>query len=289
MSSSPTEQGVTEMRIKATIARTLAVGAALAVTAGLSLAPSSSATPEATATPANHGPKPTVVLVHGAFADASSWNGEITDLERRGYPVIAAANPLRGVASDAAYLRVLIESVKSDVILVGHSYGGQVITNAALHEPNVKALVYIAAFLPEQGESAGQLATKFPGSTLGQTLQQVQLPGGVTDLYVKQDLFPKQFAADVPLAQARLMAATQRPIAASALDEPSGQPAWHTIPSWQLIPTADKNIPAKAQEFMGQRAHAHTVEIKGASHAVLVSQPHAVSDLIIAAANATTR
>jgi pimeloyl-ACP methyl ester carboxylesterase len=277
------------MRIKATIARTLAVGATLAVTAALSLAPSSSATPAAPSVPDNHGPKPTVLLVHGAFADASSWNGEITELERRGYPVIAAANPLRSVASDAAYIRALIESIKGPVILVGHSYGGQVISNAALNEPNVKALVYVAAFLPEKGESAADLSAKFPGSTLGDTLQPVTLPDGSTDLYVKQDLFPKQFAADVPLAQAKLMAATQRPITAAALNEASGEPAWHTIPSWSLIPTADKNIPLKAQEFMAQRAHAHTVEVKGASHAVLVSQPHAVSNLIIAAANATVR
>lgn len=274
------------MRIKATIARTLAVGVVLATTAALSLAPSSSATP---ATPDNHGTKPTVVLVHGAFADASSWNGEITDLERRGYPVIAAANPLRGVASDAAYIRALVESVKGPVILVGHSYGGQVISNAALHEPNVKALVYVAAFIPEQGESALALSNKFPGSTLGDTLQPVTLPDGNTDLYVKQDLFPKQFAADVPLAQAKLMAATQRPVAQAALTEGSGEPAWHTIPSWSIIPTADKNIPAQAQEWMAQRAHAHTVEIPGASHAVLVSHPQAVTAQIIAAATATVR
>jgi pimeloyl-ACP methyl ester carboxylesterase len=272
------------MRIKATIARTLAVGVALAATAALSLAPSSSATTGTAAAPDTKGPKPTVILVHGAFADASSWNGEIGELLRDGYKVIAPANPLRGVASDAAYIRSLIESVQGPVVLVGHSYGGQVITNAALGEKNVKALVYIAAFIPEKGESAGQLAGKFPGSTLGPTLQQLSTPGGVTDLYVKQDLFPQQFAADVPLSQAKLMAATQRPIAATALDEPSGEAAWHTIPSWSLIPTADKNIPAKAQEFMAQRAHAHTVEIKGASHAVLVSQPHAVTKLIESAA-----
>lgn len=116
------------------------------------------------------------------------------------------------------------------------------------------------------------------------TLQSVALPDGNTDLYVKQHLFPKQFAADVPLSQAKLMAATQRPVAQAALTEPSGDPAWHTIPSWSVIPTGDKNIPAKAQEFMAQRAHAHTVEIKGASHAVLVSQPHAVTKLIESAA-----
>jgi len=280
-------EGVTEMSIKATIARTLAIGAALTVTAGLALAPSSAATSDVAD---NHGgAKPTVILVHGAFADASSWNGEITELERRGYPVIAAANPLRSVATDAATIRGLIESVKGDVILVGHSYGGQVITNAALGEKNVKALVYVAAFLPEKGESALDLTNKFPGSTLAATIQTVALPDGNTDFYVKQDLFPKQFAADVPLSQAKLMAATQRPVTQAALTEGSGDAAWHTIPSWSIIPTGDKNIPVQAQEWMAQRAHAHTVEIKGASHAVLVSQPHAVTAQIIAAANATTR
>ncbi len=274
------------MTIRAGLTRTLALGATLAVTAALALTPSSSAAP---ATPDNHGPKPTVILVHGAFADASSWNGEITDLERRGYPVIAAANPLLGVASDAAAIRALIESVKGPVILVGHSYGGQVISNAALHEPNVKALVYVAAFIPEQGESALALSNKFPGSTLGDTLQSVALPDGNTDLYVKQDLFPKQFAADVPLSQAKLMAATQRPVTQAALTEGSGEPAWHTIPSWSIIPTGDKNIPPQAQEWMSQRANAHTVEIRGASHAVLVSHPQAVTAQIIAAATATVR
>ncbi|MEV4313105.1 alpha/beta hydrolase [Actinocrispum sp. NPDC049592] len=224
------------------------------------------------------------MLVHGAFADGSSWNGVISDLERRGYPVIAAANPLRAVAADSAAIKALIESVKGPVVLVGHSYGGQVISNAAVNEPNVKALVYIAGFLPERGESALDLSTKFPGSTLGDTLQQVKLPDGGIDLYVRQDLFPKQFAADVPLPQARLMAATQRPVTQAALTDPSGVPAWHTIKSWSLIPTADKNIPPAAQRFMAERAHAHTVEIPGASHAVLVSHPKAVANLIADAA-----
>ena len=270
------------MNIRAHLTRVLAIGAALTAAAVLTVAPASTAAPTADNTA---GPKPTIVLVHGAFADASSWNQEVAILERRGYPVIAAANPLRGVAEDAAYIRALLDSIKGPVVLVGHSYGGQVISNAALHEPNVKALVYIAAFIPEQGESALELSNKFPGSTLAPTLRQVALPGGGTDLYVKQDLFPEQFAADVPLAQAKLMAATQRPVTAAALSEASGEPAWHTIPSWSLIPTGDKNIPPAAQRWMSERAHAHTVEVPGASHAVLVSQPGIVANLIIAAAH----
>ncbi|MFI5736330.1 alpha/beta fold hydrolase [Kribbella sp. NPDC051587] len=270
------------MSVKSTITRALTAGAALAVTAATLLIPSSSAT--ATQESYSNGPKPTIVLVHGAFADASSWNGEIAELERRGYPVIAPPNPLRSVATDAASVRALVRSVKGPVVLVGHSYGGQVITQ--VNEPNVKALVYIAGFLPAQGESAFDLSNKFPGSTLGPTLQPVPLADGGTDLYVEQDLFWKQFAADVPRSQARLMAATQRPITDAALKDPSGAPAWAKIPSYSLIPTADKNIPPAAQEFMAKRAKAHTVIVKGASHAVLVSQPHKVTQLIIAAANA---
>jgi pimeloyl-ACP methyl ester carboxylesterase len=270
------------MTIRTRLARVAAVGFALTAIAALAPAPSSAAVDNAKADTAK--PKPTVVLVHGAFADTSSWNGVIDNLERRGYPVVAAANPLRGLASDSTSIKALLDSIKGPVVLVGHSYGGEVISNAALKEPNVKSLVYAAGFLPAQGETGLGLSNKFPGSTLGNTLQQVALPGGGTDLYVRQDLFPQQFAADVPNFQARLMAATQRPVTAAALNEPSGVPAWRTIPSWSLIPTSDKNIPPAAQRFMAKRARAHTVEIPGASHAVLVSHPNAVADLIVAAA-----
>jgi pimeloyl-ACP methyl ester carboxylesterase len=184
-----------------------------------------------------------VILVHGAFADSSSWNGVIADLTDRGFPVIAAANPLRGLSTDAATVRALVQSVDGAVVLVGHSYGGAVISNAAVDLPNVKALVYIAGFIPEHGESALELSNKFPGSTLGETLQTVVLPDGNTDFYVRQDLFRNQFAADVPAAQAGLMAATQRPVTEAALTEASAVPAWHDVPVWSLIPTGDKNIP----------------------------------------------
>ncbi|QRP44804.1 alpha/beta hydrolase [Amycolatopsis sp. FDAARGOS 1241] len=276
------------MRTRTRLTKIAAATVALAAAAVFAAVPSSAA-PQQKEAQGNHKVKPTIVLVHGAFADASSWNGEVERLERRGYSVIAAANPLRGVASDGAYIKALVDSVDGPVVLVGHSYGGSVISTAALNDPKVQALVYIAAFLPDQGESAGGLSAKFPGSTLGDTLQQVALPGGETDLYVKQDLFPKQFAADVPPAQARLMAVEQRPITAAALDEASGPGAWKNIPSWSLIPTGDKNIPPAAQEWMAQRARAHTVVVPGASHAVLVSRPDKVADIILSAAEATTK
>lgn len=240
---------------------------------------------DTTTRPAPH--KPTVVLVHGAFADSSSWNGVIEHLRRAGYPVIAPANPLRGLASDAAYVASVVQSVEGPVVLAGHSYGGAVISEAAAGEPNVKALVYIAAFIPEKGESALELSNKFPGSTLGEALNAVPFPladGGTgTDLYIRADTFHDQFAADVPQSVTDLMAATQRPIAASALEEAATAPAWHSIPSWSLVATADHNIPPASQRFMSERAKAHTVELD-ASHAVSVSQPGAVARLIEQAA-----
>ncbi|MGN9781428.1 alpha/beta fold hydrolase [Nonomuraea sp. ZG12] len=254
-----------------------AAPAASATTATNTTTAASAATPSTA--------KPTVVLVHGAFADASSWNGVAERLQRRGHTVIATANPLRGLASDAAYTADLLKSIKGPVVLAGHSYGGAVITNAARGNDNVKALVYVAAFLPESGESAADLAGKYPGSTLGETLHEVPLAGGGTDLYVQQSKFRKQFAHDVPARTARLMAATQRPITAAALNEASAAPAWKDIPSWALIPTGDKNIPAAAQHFMAKRADARAVvEVKDASHAVLVSRSDAVADLIERAA-----
>lgn len=186
------------------------------------------------------GTKPTIVLVHGAFAGSSSWNGVVAELSRRGYPVIAAANPLRGVASDGADIAALARSVQGPVVLVGHSYGGAVISAAANGLANVKALVFVAAFAPDQGESALDLTGKFPGSTLPPTLAApIKLADGGEDLYVQQDKFPLQFAADVPLPQARTMAATQRPVKASALSEPAPAPAWKSLPSWAIYGTGD--------------------------------------------------
>ncbi|MFF0726153.1 alpha/beta fold hydrolase [Streptomyces sp. NPDC004134] len=235
--------------------------------------------------------QPTVVLVHGAFADGSSWNGVVDKLKRAGHPVLAPANPLRGLRSDAAYLRDVLDGVEGPVVLAGHSYGGSVISEAAAGDDKVKALVYVAAFLPDEGESAAELSGKFPGSTLGETLKEVPtaLPGGaaVTDLYIDQDKFHGQFAADVPPATARRMAATQRPITSAALGEGAGAAAWRTVPSWALLTTEDKNIPVAAQRFMAERAEARTVTLD-ASHAVTVSRPDAVADLIEEAAKSVS-
>jgi pimeloyl-ACP methyl ester carboxylesterase len=232
--------------------------------------------------------RPTIVLVHGAFADASSWNGVIKILEADGYPVIAAANPLRSVQSDASYVASIVQSVQSPVVLVGHSYGGLVISEAANGHQNVKSLVYVAAFAPETGETALALTGKFPGSTLGATLAPpVTLPDGGKDLYIQQDKFPEQFAADVAKKDAKLMAATQRPITEAALGEAAEEPAWKTTPAWFVYGDKDKNIPPQALGFMAERARSkETVVVKGASHVVMVSHPREVAALIEKAAAA---
>ncbi|WFP76863.1 alpha/beta hydrolase [Mesorhizobium sp. WSM4906] len=235
--------------------------------------------------------KPTVVLVHGAFADSSSWNGVVKILEKDGYPVVAVANPLRGVKSDAGYVADILGSIKSPVVLVGHSYGGSVISESAEGHANVKALVYVAAFAPDAGETAAQLAGKFPGSSLGPTLAPpVTLSSGGKDLYIQQDKFHDQFAADVSEAEARLMAAGQRPIAEAALSEIQTEAAWKKLPTWFVYGDGDKNIPAQALAFMAARAHSRdTVVIKGASHVVMVSHPEPVARLIEKAATETSR
>lgn len=230
--------------------------------------------------------KPTVVLVHGAFADSSSWNGVVKILEKDGYPVIAAANPLRSVKGDAQSVADVLASVKTPVVLVGHSYGGPVISEAAYGNANVKALVYVAAFAPKKGETAAELSGRFPGSTLGPTLSApVELADGGKDLYIQQDKFHDQFAADVSQADAKLMAATQRPVTVAALNEAATEPAWKTVPSYFVYGDQDKNIPAQALAFMAERAHSkQTVVVKGASHVVMVSNPKAVASLIETAA-----
>jgi pimeloyl-ACP methyl ester carboxylesterase len=263
-----------EMKMRK-IGGALAMAAALAAAGG---APAETVVPRA---------KPTIVLVHGAFADASSWNGVISRLERDGFKVIAAANPLRGVASDAAAVSALVRAEPGPVVLVGHSYGGPVITEVANGATNVKALVYVAGFLPEPGESSLTLSGKFPGSTLPGALSPVPLPGGGRDLYVQPAKFHAQFAADVPAARAMLMAATQRPVTEAALAEPSGAAAWKRLPSYVIYGSADRNIPASVMGFMAERARARkTVVLNGASHALMVSQPDKVADLIEDAAAA---
>jgi pimeloyl-ACP methyl ester carboxylesterase len=233
---------------------------------------------------------PTILLVHGAFAESASWNGVIANLHQRGRRVVAVANPLRGLQHDAAYLRSIIDGFPGPVVVAGHSYGGSVMSEAADDAANVKALVYIASFNLEPGESTGQLAAKYPGGELGPALEPVPFPladGGTgTDLYIKPDRFHDVFAADVAPDVARLMAATQRPIAASALDDIATKAAWTTIPSWTMVTLQDLAIPADSMRFMAQRAGSTTVEID-ASHAVAVSQPDAVAEFIDQAVRAT--
>ncbi|MEV4010751.1 alpha/beta hydrolase [Nonomuraea angiospora] len=267
--------------IKGVGRRRLMMGALTTVAIGL--------LPAATAAAADRPAKPTIVLEHGAFADASSWNAVIEVLHADGYPVVAAANPLRGPANDAAALRSVLDHVSGPKILVGHSYGGSVITVAGASDPEVKALVYVAAFLPAPGETALELTNKYPGSTLPGALDPTPftLPDGTggTDLYIKPGKFHHQFAADVPAGTAALMAATQRPIAQSALEEKTEVAAWKDKPSWAVITTQDLNIPVEVQRYMAKRAHAHSIEVR-ASHSVAVSQPKTVAGVIEKAAHA---
>ena len=231
--------------------------------------------------------KPTIVLVHGAFAESSGWDAVIARLTKDGYVAIAAANPLRGVASDAASVASVVHSVRGPVILVGHSYGGPVITEAANGSPNVKALVYVAGFMPDTGESSVTLSAKFPGSTLADTLAPVTLPDGKQDLYIQPSKFRLQFAADVSDDKAALMALTQRPVAQAALAEPSGVASWKLLPSYMIYGSSDRSIPPAVMQFMAERAHAvKTVVINGASHALMVSHPGEVTALIEEAASA---
>jgi pimeloyl-ACP methyl ester carboxylesterase len=226
--------------------------------------------------------KPTVVLVHGAFAESSSWNGVLTKLIAKGYPTIAVANPLRGVKSDADYVASVLKGTKGPIVLVGHSYGGAVITNAVNGNQNVKALVYVAGFAPDMGETAVALSGRYPGSTLSPTLAPpIALPDSGKDLYIQQSKFHAQFAADVPIADAKLMASTQRPITEAAFNEASGTPAWKSTPSWFIYGDRDLNIPAAVHAFMAKRANSkETIAVQGASHVVMISHPDAVAKLI---------
>jgi pimeloyl-ACP methyl ester carboxylesterase len=230
--------------------------------------------------------KPTILLVHGAFAESASWNGVIDPLRDAGHRVIAAANPLRGLASDAAAVGDLVRGIDGPVVLVGHSYGGAVITNVAPDAGEIAGLVYVAGFAPEPGESCFDLANMYAGSTLGETLDALPRSNGTTDLTIAQDRFHAQFCADVPAPQAALMAATQRPVTQQALVEPSGEHSlWRDRPSWFVFGDGDRNIPAAVQRYMAERASAQQViEVPQASHAISVSRPDAVAELILEAA-----
>lgn len=236
-------------------------------------------------------PTPTVVLVHGAFAESSSWNAVVGHLHQQLVPVVAVANPLRSLAGDAQYVRDVVASIDGPVVLVGHSYGGMVVTEAAAGNAGVVGLVYVAAFTPDTGETAFDLSAKFPGSTLGDTLEAHPVSTGGVELVIRQDVFGEQFAADVDDDLTTLMAATQRPVTQAALTDglATAEPAWRTIPSWFVFGDADKNIPAELIRFMAERAGARAVtEVPGASHALSVSHPVTVAETILAAVRATS-
>ena len=233
------------------------------------------------------GEKPTIVLVHGAFADGSSWDQVTQNLKQRGYDVVAIANPLRSVKGDAEYLGRVVDAIDRPVVLVGHSYGGLVISEMETRRRDVRGLVFVAAFAAAQGETAVGLSNKDPGSTLGAALgKPVALQSGGNDLYIQQGRFPDQFAADVPREKAILMAASQRPVTDTALNEPAGLASWKQLPSWFIYGDADKNIPSTVLGFMADRANSkRTIVIEGASHVVMVSHPRVVAELIHEAAS----
>ena len=258
---------------------------AAAFTFALALVPASEAATSVTA-----GPRPTIVLVHGAFADGSSWDAVVSRLQRDGYTVDVPPNPLEGLSYDSATLRDYLDTISGPVILVGHSYGGSVITDAATGDPNVKALVYVDALAPDQGQTAAQLINAVPGSCVGSAnLILVPYPGapaGVEDAYLKPGIFGSCLANGLPASEAGALAATQRPLSTAAFTEPSGVPAWKTIPSWAVIGTADHAIPPAEQLTMMKAAHAHITEID-APHLSMIADPGAVTKVILEAVHAT--
>ncbi len=237
-------------------------------------------------TSSNAGPL-TVVLVHGAFADASSWNGVIERLQKAGVQVTAPANPLRGLAIDSAYLTSFLNQIGGPVLVVGHSYGGAVISNAATKASNVVGLVYVAAFATDEGERLGDVENGSRDSVLNAALVTLKYPAGqgaetAVEFAVNPAHFHDAFAADLPTAQTALMAATQRPAAELAFSEPSGVPAWKTLPSWTVVATGDKAAGADVIRSMARRAGARITEVEG-SHVIMISQPQIVTDVILSA------
>lgn len=276
----------------------IAAGATLAgLAAATVLTQSAQATDVATTSSTG---KPTVVLVHGAWSDASSWKGVTKRLQADGYKVTAPAVPLRGLSSDANYLADYLKTISGPIVLVGHSYGGSVITQAATGNSHVSALVYVAAFAPDKGENASELTAKFPGSHISDD-PNAQIPtalnpvpfndNGTTnvDLYIKTDKFRDVFLSNsISSRDAAVLAAAQRPVTPQALGEPTGTPAWETIPSWYLVAGNDHLIPPAAERFMAERAHAHTSEVD-APHNVLLTNPTTVSHVIEQAARTTAK
>jgi pimeloyl-ACP methyl ester carboxylesterase len=236
------------------------------------------------------GDSPTVVLVHGAFADASSWNGVIKRLQAQGVPVTAPANPLRGLSIDSAYLASFLEQVPGPVLAVGHSYGGAVISTAATRAKNAVGLVYVAAFATEEGERLGDVEATSKDSVLNSALVPLHYPtpdGGepAVELMINPERFHDAFAADLPAEEVALAAATQRPVAELAFSEPAGAPAWKDLPSWAVVATGDKAAGSDVIRSMAERAGATITEVEG-SHVIMISQPQAVTDVILEAVQA---
>jgi pimeloyl-ACP methyl ester carboxylesterase len=229
----------------------------------------------------------TVVLVHGAFADGSSWSGVIELLQAQGIAVVAPPNPLRGISADSAYVASFINQVPGPVLAVGHSYGGAIITNAATDAKNVVGLVYVAAFAPDEGETLGAIEQGSKDSVLNSALMPLQYPTGqgtetATEFAIAPAKFHDAFAADVPVEQAAVLAAAQRPVAEAAFGESSGVPAWKNLPSWAVVATGDKAAGADVVRSMAERAGAKITELDG-SHVIMISQPQAVTDVILSA------
>ena len=230
------------------------------------------------------GSRPTVALVHGAFADSSSWNDVVAQLRAAGIAVQAISNPLRGISADAAYVASAIQQIPGPVLAVGHSYGGAIITNAAPHAANVVGLVYIAAFAPDEGETLGDIEADSKDSVLNSALLQLQYPTGhgtetAVEFAIDPAKFHSAFAADLPEEQAAIMAATQRPVAAAAFTEPNGTPGWKNLPSWAVVASGDKAAGSDVVRSMAQRAGAAITEIEG-SHVIMISRPQAATDVI---------
>jgi pimeloyl-ACP methyl ester carboxylesterase len=235
--------------------------------------------------------KPTVVLVHGAFAESASWNGVIEGLYAEDVPSVAVANPLRSLAGDAAYVRDIVAATEGPVVLVGHSYGGLVISEASAGNDQVVGLVYVSAFVPEPGDSAFSLSASQPGSTLGEALDAHPIATGGVEVVIRRNLFHEQFAADAPAQVAGLMGATQRPVTEAALKDAvqAATPGWKDRPSWHVFGSEDRNIPVAVLRAGAERAASRgTNELAGASHAVSVSQPEAVTATILDAVRGVT-
>jgi pimeloyl-ACP methyl ester carboxylesterase len=244
-----------------------------------------------TAEAAADGAKPSIVLVHGAWADTSSWDGVIKRLQADGYTVYAPSNRLQSLPYDSAYLADFLHSISGPIVLVGHSYGGAVITNAATGDPQVKALVCVDAFAPAQGQTLAQLLASSPGScAVPANLKVVPFPGapsGVGDAYIKQSVFPSCMANGLPATKAHVLAVTQLPIATIALTQKSGVPAWKAIPSWAVVGTADHAIPLALQLAMAHRAHADITRVH-APHLSMISNPGTVTNVILQAVRSTS-